>query len=350
MTTPSRMMQEALAAPDAVRRLLDPADATGAAALDALVARLAAAPPPFAMTVARGSSDHAAAYGRYLFETRMGLVTAAAAPSVVTAYGAGLRLAGAFVLTVSQSGESPDLLRVTEAARAGGAVTAALVNAADSPLAGLAEHVLPLRAGPETSVAATGTVIASLAALARLTGRLCGDAALAASLDALPDRLALAAAADWDAGLPALADVHDLLVVARGLTLPVAREMALKFKETAAMHAEPFSSAELRHGPMALVEPGFPVLVVATADATLAGVLDTARALKDAGAHLLVAAADPGALALADTPLPLPAPLHPALDPIVAVQAFYPFMARLARHRGSDPDRPRHLRKVTRTV
>ncbi|WP_188260327.1 SIS domain-containing protein [Azospirillum tabaci] len=346
MTSTPLMMQEAAAAPAAVRRLLD----SGAEAVAALADRLRAVPPPFAMTIARGSSDHAAGYARYLFETALGLVTASAAPSVLTAYGADLRVKDAFVLAISQSGQSPDLLRVAEAARAGGALTAALVNVGDSPLAERVVHPLPLHAGPELSVAATKSFVASLAAIARLTAVWTGDEALLDALPRLPQRLERAGAADWSAAQPVLEGVSSLLIVARGRSYPIAQEMALKFKETAAAHAEPFSAAEVMHGPMALVEPGFPVLVVAVRDETLDGVLDTARALQRAGAHLLVASSEERALDLADTPLPLPPPLHPVLDPIAAIQGFYPFMARLAVARGFDPDRPRHLRKVTRTV
>lgn len=343
------MLTETLEAPDCVAAQ----HAALAARLETLADALRARPPAFAMTVARGSSDHAASYARYLFETAFGLVTASAAPSVVTCYGAALRLRDALVLAVSQSGQSPDLLATLEAARRGGACTVALVNAEDSPLAHAAEHVLPLGAWPERGVAATKSFITTLSALAALVAAWRRDAALADALTALPDRLRAAGAMDWSAARPVLRDATSLLVVGRGYALPVAQEMALKGKELCALHAEPFSTAELLHGPVALVDQGFPVLLLAMPDRTLDGVLAVARRLRAQGAHLLVASAVPEALDLADTalPLPLPPPLHPMLDPIAAVQAFYPMIAGVAADRGLDPDRPRALPgKVIRTV
>lgn len=343
----TRMREEALEAPDVVAAQL----AANAARAGALADLLRARPPAFAMTVARGSSDHAAGFARYLFETALGLVTASAAPSVVTCYGAELRVRDALVLAVSQSGESPDLLATLEAARRGGAHTLALVNAEGSPLARAAEHVLPLMAWPERGIAATKSFIASLSAMAALTAAWTRDAALGSALPELPGRLRAACAADWSAARPVLAAAESLLVVGRGYALPVAQEMALKGKETCTLHAEPFSAAELLHGPVALVDEGFPVLLLAMPDATLPGVLGVARTLRAQGAHLLVASAVPEALALADTPLPLPAPLHPMLDPIAAVQAFYLMIDAVAAERGMDPDRPPALMgKVVRTV
>jgi len=343
----TRMREEALQAPDVVAAQL----AANAGRVEALADLLRARPPAFAMTVARGSSDHAAGFARYLFETALGLVTASAAPSVVTCYGADLRVRDALALAVSQSGESPDLLATLEAARRGGAHTLALVNAGESPLARAAEHVLPLMAWPERGIAATKSFIASLSAMAALTAAWTQDAALGAALRDLPGRLREACAADWSAARPVLAAADSLLVVGRGYALPVAQEMALKGKETCALHAEPFSAAELLHGPVALVDEGFPVLLLAMPDATLPGVLEVARTLRAQGAHLLVASAVPEALELAGTPLPLPSPLHPMLDPIVAVQAFYLMIDAVAADRGFDPDRPPALPgKVIRTV
>ena len=321
-----------------------------APALHRLVGELRARPPAFAVTVARGSSDHAAGYARYLFETSLGLVTASAAPSVVTGYGARLKLDGALALAVSQSGQSPDIVATLQAARDCGARTVALVNADDSPLAAAAEHVIPVAAGPERAIAATKSFIASLSAMASLVAAWTGDAALDTALDALPGRLRAACATDWSAARPVLREARSLLVVGRGYALPVAQEMALKGKEVCALHSEPFSTAELLHGPVALVDEGFPILLLAMSDATLDGVLATARQLREHGAHLLVASAVPEALELADTPLPLPEPLHPMLDPIVAVQAYYPLIADVAVDRGLDPDRPRSLRKIVRTL
>jgi glucosamine--fructose-6-phosphate aminotransferase (isomerizing) len=343
---PSLMEQEALEAPDRVADLL----AADLPMIEALTARLRAAPPPFAVTVARGSSDHAAGYGRYLFETLLGLITASAAPSVVTSYAARLACPGALAVAISQSGASPDLCATLAALKSGGALALALVNVPDSPLGQLADFVQPLHAGAERSVAATKSFICALAAVARLAAHWQGDPALLEALAALPDRLAAAARADWTAALPVLAPADAMLVVARGRSFPVAQEIALKLKETCQIQAEPFSAAELMHGPVALVASGYPVLVLATEDETLAGVCDVAAGLAAKGAHVMIASTAQPALALAHTPLPLPAALHRVLDPMLHVQAFYPLAGRLAAARGLDADRPRHLRKVTLTV
>jgi len=340
------MRAEALSAPDRIAAQL----AANAPALAHLGGILRAHPPAFAVTVARGSSSHAAGYARALFETALGLVTTPATPSAVTLYGARLCLSDALVLTISQSGQSPDLVTVVEQARDGGAITLALVNEVDSPLARAAEHCLPLHAGPERSVAATKSFLCSLSAAASLVSAWNPDPALDAALTTLPDRLREAGGCDWSAALPILRDARSLLVVGRGYGFPVAQEMATKLKETCTLHAEALSAAELLHGPVALVHDGFPVLLLALPDATLPGVLEVARRLRDQGARLMVASPVPEALALAHTPLPLPAPLHPMLDPLMAAQAFYPLAADAALARGLDPDHPPTLSKVTRTV
>ncbi len=344
MTSNPQILIESRQAPARVaERLREPDDVVHLADL------LRRANPPFAMTVARGSSDHAANFARYLLETGLGLVTASAAPSVVTTYRAHLKTAGAFVLALSQSGQSPDILTVMRQCREAGAITAAFLNVERSPLATEVEHSIPIGAGLETAIAATKSFIGTLVLAAMLLAHWRRDDALLQALSALPDRLAEAAEADWSAGLPDLAGTASTLVIARGCTYAIAQEAALKLKEVCALHAEPFSSAEVQHGPMSLVEPGYPMLILATQDETLGGVVTLAEAMRDKGARILLAAHDPRVLAKADIPLPLPAPLHPVLDPIIAVQAFYPFVTALAQARGYNPDAPRHLRKVTQT-
>ncbi|MBM3571499.1 MAG: SIS domain-containing protein [Alphaproteobacteria bacterium] len=340
------MELEALEAPARVAELLA-ADQTMVTELARLLRRQ---PPPFAITLARGSSDHAAGYGRYLLESLCGVVTASAAPSVMTSYRARLACADALAIAVSQSGQSTDLCISAQAMKEGGARLLTLVNARPSPLEDLADYVQPLYAGAERSVAATKSFICAVAALARLAAHWHDDRDLREALDRLPESLAKAAAADWSAALPLLRPATAMLVVARGRGFPIAQEIALKFKESCQIQAESFSAAELMHGPVALVEPDYPVLILATADETLAGVIAVARDLAAKGAHVMIASSEPVALAEAKTPLKLPASLHQALDPIMHVQAFYRLAARLAQARGLDPDAPRHLRKVTRTV
>jgi len=315
----------------------------------ALAAQLRAAPPPFVATCARGSSDHAATYAKYLVETRLGVVTASLSPSVGSVYAAPLRLRGALFLAISQSGRSPDLLRNAEAARAAGARVVALVNVEDSPLAELADAVLPLGAGPEHSVAATKSYLASLSAIAQLVAHWSGDALLLRALDALPDAMADAWAQDWSPLVDGLADARNLFVLGRGLGLAAAQEAALKFKETCGLHAEAYSSAEVRHGPMALVGPGFPVLAFAQPDATGADAEAAAAQFHGRGAQVWLASAD-APQGGAGTVLPLAAAPDPALAPLLVVQSFYRAANALALRRGHDPDLPPHLNKVTETV
>ncbi|MGO4777164.1 SIS domain-containing protein, partial [Lysobacter sp. 2RAB21] len=231
------MYAEANESGDAVARQF----AANADIIDDLVERLRKQPPRFIVTCARGSSDHAATYGKYLFETQLGLVTASASPSVGSVYAIKPKLDGALFVAISQSGKSPDLLRNAEIAKAAGAHVVALVNVADSPLAQLADTVLGLHAGPEKSVAATKSYLCSLAALLQLTARWSNDAGLFNAVHALPEALREATRQDWSPLVEGLVDARNLFVLGRGLGLAAAQEAALKFKETCGLHAEAFS-------------------------------------------------------------------------------------------------------------
>ncbi len=346
----SQMRLEAGQAPAAVAAQL----AANRDALQALAARLHERSPATLLTVARGSSDHAAHYFAYLVMARLGRVVASLPMSVVTLHGARLRAQGLAAFAFSQSGRSPDLVAPIEQLRGQGALTAALVNDAGSPLALAAEHVLALHAGTEASVAATKSYIAQLAGGAALVaawqragGAEAGhDPGFDAALAALPAQLQRGLQQDWGAAVEALATAQRLYVVARGTALAVAMEAALKFKEVCGIQAEAFSGAELRHGPMALVEPGYPVLLFAPPGPAQAGLLALAEELRGRGARVLLAAppGTPGA------ELPLACGASAELDVIALAQSFYPMVEALARARGLDPDRPRHLHKVTCTV
>lgn len=338
----SLMLVEALASPDAVARFL----AADAGAWAAFGARLRAADPPAAITVARGSSDHASAYLAYLLTARLGRPVASLSPSLVTLRHAPLRARGLLAVALSQSGQSPDIVETLAALRAAGAITAALVNDTASPLAAEAEWCLGLHAGPERAVAATKSYLASLAAAARLVGTWQDDGPFLASLAALPAELAQAAKADWTTAIPPLAAAGRAIVVGRGLGLAIAAEAALKLKETSGLHAEAFSGAELRHGPMALIGRGETVLVLAMRGAALAGLTALAAELRDRGATVLLAAPEE----VAERDLTMTTTSDPDLDPLAAVQSFYPFAAMLAEARGMNPDAPPHLSKVTRTL
>ncbi len=341
------MRAEALQAPQAVAQAL----AQDQDLFDALAARLRQHPPQGVVTLARGSSDHAAHHFAYLAMARLGQLVTSLPLSLLTLQPHRLPAPGLLALAFSQSGQSPDLVGALQTLRDGGACTVACVNDTASPLAQAGQWRLPLRAGPETSVAATKSCIAQLVAGVRLLAAWQPCADLQAALQALPARLEEAAASDWGAALPLLAGVDRMFVVSRGAGLAVALEAALKFKETCGIQAEAFSGAELRHGPMALVGAGYPVLVLAPRGPAQAGLLALAAELQARGAVVLLAApaGTPGIAAAVRTWLPLPVTDDEALDTIAALQAFYPMVEALARARGRDPDRPAFLSKVTLT-
>ena len=337
----TRMFQEAASASDAVRAQLQH-DAAAIAKIGAQVRRLA---PRVVITCARGSSDHAATFAKYLIETRAGVLTASAAPSVSSVYGVSQDLRGCLFIALSQSGRSPDLLASVAAAKAAGATILALCNSPDAPLVAAADLVIELRAGVETSVAATKSYLATLAGLLRLVAAWTQHAALTSALEALPAMMDLSWALDWSTALPLLESADHLYVVGRGLGLGAAQEVALKCKETCGLHAEAFSSAELRHGPYALSGPGFPALLLAQRDGTQAGVETLGGDLAGRGVPVLMA----GANASGATVLPTIEAL-PEMAPLLLVQSAYRLIATLAVRRGFDPDHPAHLRKVTETM
>jgi glucosamine--fructose-6-phosphate aminotransferase (isomerizing) len=337
----THMLKEIRQAPDAVARQA----AALRRPLADLVAHLKRQPPQIAVTCARGSSAHAATFGKHLIERYLGIPVAAAAPSVVTVYGQRLRLAGQLHLAISQSGRSDDLIEQTGAAKAAGAVTVALTNATDSPLARASDIVLPMEGGPELSVAATKTFIASVAALMRLTALWTEDGDMTAALERLPDRLAEAADLDWSEVLENMREATSLVAIGRGPTLAIAREAALKLKETCNLHAEAFSGAEFLHGPVALVDEHYPMLMFLPNDAAQPGLLKLAADLRAKGASVFVTEGT----AMAPGRLPALAADHPEADAICLIQSFYRMVVRLAQLRGVDVDRPRHLQKVTRT-
>lgn len=337
----SRMLEEASHAPEAVARLL----AADADAYASLGAGLRESPPISLLTVARGSSDHAAHYMAYLIMARLGRLVTSLPMSLITLYQSRIVCDGLVSMAFSQSGQSPDLVAPTRFLRAGGARTVAFVNDASSPLAQASQWVFPLHAGAEQSVAATKSYIAQLVAGARVTAAWQDDSALQRAIEGLPGVLEQAAQQRWQPAIDALYSADKLFVIGRGTGLAIAMEAALKFKETCGIQAEAFSGAEVKHGPMALVEQGYPLLVFAPRGPAHHGLLALADEMRQRGARVLLAAP-------AGTPgceLPLVEAGAEDLDPITAIQSFYPMVEALARARGLDPDRPRHLAKVTRT-
>lgn len=342
MPTPI-MLTEAREIPDRVAAAL----AATRPVLTEIAGRLRATAPPVLVTVARGSSDHAAEYAGRLFAAQMGWLPASLPPSLVTVAHAPLAWDGAVVLAISQSGRSPDLIAPIKAARDGGALTIALVNAEDNPLADAAELVLPIAAGPETAVAATKSFVLSLVQLAHLAALTAEDEGLLGALDTLPEALAVALSADWSPALEPLAGMRSGFVVGRGLGFAVARELALKFKEVCGLHAEAVSGAEIMHGPKALIGPTDPVVCLTPDDPGGVAMRAEAAELARLSSRVIVAGSPVDAAAAV---LPVPEGPHPVLTAPILATAAYPFIADLAQARGLSPDSPRHLKKVTETL
>lgn len=339
--TELRMAAEFKSVPELVRKQAEPLGRV----IAELVVALERRPPGVVVTCARGSSAHAATFAKHLIERHLGLPVAAAAPNIATIYRRRLKLDGQLFLAISQSGRSDDLIECAEMAKSAGALTAALVNDTESPLAATCQFVLPMAAGPELSVAATKTFITSLAALLRFTAAWTGDEPMRGALLRLPDRLAIATLLDWGGAASALRTAASLVTIGRGPTLAIAREAALKLKETCNLHAEAFSGAEFQHGPVALVETAYPILVFPPTDAAAAGLRELVESLRHKGASVFVAEAgepSPGRL-------PALKADHPDSDAICLIQSFYALVVQLAEQRGVNADVPRHLRKVTRT-
>jgi glucosamine--fructose-6-phosphate aminotransferase (isomerizing) len=337
-TSPSatHMYREVQESATAIARQLD----ANREVVATLAATLRRDPPRFVATGARGSSDNAATFAKYLFETRLGVTTTSAAPSVQSIYAAQQHLEGTLFLAISQSGRSPDLVEQAAAAKRAGARVVAMVNVVESPLAHAADFVVPLHAGPELSVAATKSFLCSLSALLHLTAEWQDDARLRAALDAIPSALDADASGDWPSLVDGLVDARSLFVVGRGFGLAAAQEVALKFKETCGLHAEAFSAAEVQHGPMTLVDEGFPVLFLTQDDDTRASTLAVAEKFRARGALVWVAGT---------SELPIAHSADPACTPLLAVHRCYRAINALALRRGRNPDAPPHLRKVTET-
>jgi glutamine---fructose-6-phosphate transaminase (isomerizing) len=348
----SYLHQEILEQPEVLQRLLD----VERPSVERIAAAIRQAAPRYVMLAARGSSDNAARYGQYLFCAVNGLPAALATPALYTLYQRPPRLDGALVLAISQSGQSPDIVAVVEEGRRQGALTVAITNEPASPLAGAAQHTIALQAGPERSLAATKTYTASLMALALLSTSLAGDAGpgsagLIQSLRAVPGFVA-----EVLASAPAILQAAEryrymdaCVVASRGYNYATAFEITLKLKELAYVLAEPYSLADFRHGPMAVVERDFPVVSVVPEGVMASGLIEFLRQLRERQAEIMVISAMDEALAMAQTPLALPRGLPEWLSPLVAVIPGQLFALGLTLAKGLDPDHPRGLRKVTLT-
>ncbi len=337
----SLMLAEAQEAPQRVREAL----AHDQDLYAELGERLRRQDPKMVATVARGSSDHAAAYAQYLYPLCLGKVVASLPPSVVTVLKAPLKVENQFVLSISQSGRSPDIINTVEATRKAGALTATIVNDTSSPLASAAEVLLPQHAGVEKGLAATKTVICTMTAIARVAASWANDGRLQEALQELPEFLEKAVRVGLESDENKLKGITNAFILSRGLGYTTALETALKFKETCGIHAEAFSTAEVRHGPREIVDQNYVVIAIALPGSGQDDVLAAARELKEQGARVLtVASQSVGA------DFPLPERVDPRVLPIVAVQTLYPWLARASKALGRDPDHPRVLKsKVVET-
>ncbi len=337
----TQMRSEIFEIPEAVEQLLTQGQTQIAAAAE--VAR--SANPSMFLSVARGSSDHASTFLKYVCELILRLPMASVGPSVRSVYGVELNAPGAVCLSVSQSGQSPDIVKMTESLRANGATTVAITNDAASPLAGVSDMTLPIHAGPELSVAATKTFVNSLVAGLWLIAEIKKNDLLLSAIRSLPKHLDAATKCDWSLASEAI-DGSSVFTLGRGPSWAISNEAALKFKEACLIHAESYSSAEVMHGPVSIVERNFPVIAFAARDAAEESVAQASDALAKKGARVFTTANG----AQHAHVLPHVQTDHWLTDPIAAVVCFYSMVEAVAVRRGINPDNPRHLNKVTETV
>ena len=314
--------------------------------LPAIGSTLRARNPTFVTTIARGSSDHAAAFVKYAIELKAGLAVASVGPSVASIYGARLSLDNALCISISQSGQSPDIVALQKAASEGGALTVSLTNDEKAPLAVQSDLAVDIRAGVEKGVAATKTYVNSVLSGLLLLAAWTRDEELMKALEKLPGQLEKAVSLDWSSIRPDIENGRSLFILGRGPSLAIAHEAALKFKESCNLHAEAYSAAEVLHGPVSLVGSGFPVLALAARDKAEEATVSTAERMAGDGAAVHITSAR----AVKAQSLPFVDTGHPLTDALALIVPFYGFVEALARGMGLDPDRPEKLKKVTETT
>ncbi len=318
------------------------------------IAQIAAQLPPFdyVLIAARGSSDHAAIYAKYAWAALAGYPVALAAPSLHTLYKTSPRMGGALVVGVSQSGQSPDIIAVLEAGKRQGRPTLAITNDGSSPLAAVADHVVELHAGHEQSVAATKTYTAQLAVMAAFAAIWNGAEERLTELQRLP--AALETTLQATTAIAQRAEryryMDQCVVIGRGYNYATSFELALKLKELTYVMATAYSSADFRHGPIATIDTGSPVILIMPTGQAFDDMLDLAASLQARGAELLIISESSQALALATTPLPIAASLPEWLSPLSAIIPGQILALHLTLAKGLNPDVPRGLQKVTRTL
>lgn len=339
----TQMRREVLEIPTAVDRLLS----NGQADMNRTANALRDRDPAYLVTVARGSSDHVATYFKYASELLLGVPVASVGPSVASVYGKELKLAGSACVSVSQSGKSPDIVEMARMSRAAGSLSIALTNDPSSPLANVSDHTLNLHAGPELSVAATKTFVTSAVTAIWLLAEWAKDDELRSAIHRLPEVLEKAVQETWPSAVSAFGSrTASLFCLGRGPAYAISNEAALKFKETCQLHAESYSSAEVLHGPVSIVDQGFPVIALTAKDAAEDVLVQVADQIAEKGAKVFATSSK----ARFAEALPVVRTGHPLTDPISLISSFYSMVETVATERGQDPDAPRHLKKVTETV
>ena len=342
MNSSTKMRQELLEIPVAVERHIRETTLEMKLAANKIKERN----PDYFISVARGSSDHAATYFKYICELMLGLPVASVGPSIASVYQAKLRLKNAVCLSISQSGQSPDVVSLTSSAKKQGTFSVAITNDPNSPLAGTANVAIPMVAGPELSVASTKTFVVSMVAGLHLVALIKEDQNLIRFIHQLPECLYDSVQTDWSVLLETLANKNGLYVLGRGTSFAVANESALKFKETCRMQAASYSSAEVLHGPVEIVNKNFLVLGLVSRDATESSIVEVCEQLSKIGADVFATSNN---LKLSKQLTFIPTP-HPLMDPISIITSFYSFVEKLAVLRGFNPDQPSHISKVTATI
>jgi glucosamine--fructose-6-phosphate aminotransferase (isomerizing) len=337
----SKMRTEALEASDVASRQFKE---NNSQLLD-IAKELRVMDPYSLVSIARGSSDHAAQYLNYLAMAKLGKLPTSLSMSILTLYQTKLDVSRSIGVAISQSGQSPDVVNPLKYFSENAPGSIALVNDTNSPLAQAAKWTVPLHAGPEKSVAATKSFIASLSASAHLVAAWKEDKTLMTGLEHLPDDLKQAQSCDWTSAIETLAKAKRIMVVGRGFGLSLALEAALKFKETCSIQAEAFSAAEIKHGPQALIENGYPLMIFANRGPALHSMLDLAQDMRARGAKVILAAPS----FVKEKDLVIHSAQSEDLDILSAAQSFYLMIEELSRTLGLNPDEPRHLSKVTKT-
>ena len=341
------MLKEIHQQPHAIRETLD----KESAAISALATELRSRRIRFVIVAARGTSDNAATYARYLLGAVNGLVVAPAAPSLLTVYDSKMQLEDALVLGISQSGKATDVIEVLERSRELGAITVALTNQSHSPIVQAADHVLLTHAQEEKSVAATKTFTTALAVLYLLAAYWAERQDLVEALHQVPG--VMEQAFEIEGWMASRAERYRYMeactVLARGVNFATALEIGLKLAECCYVQPQPFSAADYMHGPIAALEPGWPVIMIAPGGPSIGSMLEVGQAIRDRRAEMIVFSDDDDALSLATVPMKLPPLGRSYWSPMVTAVAGQLFTYYVAIHKGLDPDRPRGLTKVTLT-